>query len=530
MKGSQQFKWLIGTFLVIHCFSETVPSEQQTKKIRNAISHSPIRNDFIMDKIAASVMGESALIDKESGRIFWEGGSTSTIHASIAPFLGDLGLRHLKGTALSVLLLFAALSLLARYLRGRIAGCEPTGWPMIVLLAVIRLTILKVPKFDNWFLMTTLVCYLLEASTCNTRRYLTNAISSPDGVEEYIERLRNENPIVTWKVRCFHYERRWLAFLLAPQLLFRNSDMSGDQDGDRSLGVAPSGLLTKKVVTHHAEATYKFNQCHDNTIAGVWKRAELSNSMLAPFTKISLRKLLVLPNQKARLDYFQQQATFVTAQGQADEFAEFSTNIQVKGFKPRLLAVRSKEGSSSAKLFRPYLFWIFTCLGMSVPFRIWFARHCDMLRVTVAKETSPDKVSPSTSKSSSGWFKWSTSVDTSNDEVSPSKTFRRMMQELSLYGIDDNQTNEMVEVITAASALVAAAAACNETVVDSTMESLEAGGGEWNKSAICSIENDMAGVLNETTLSVPMTENQDVATNVTTVPTIDMDGSSEASS
>ena len=167
---------------------------------------------------------------------------------------------------------------------------------------------------------------------------------------------------------------------------------------------------------------------------------------------------------------------------------------------------------------------------MSVPFRIWFARHCDMLRVTVAKETSPDKVSPSTSKSSSGWFKWSTSVDTSNDEVSPSKTFRRMMQELSLYGIDDNQTNEMVEVITAASALVAAAAACNETVVDSTMESLEAGGGEWNKSAICSIENDMAGVLNETTLSVPMTENQDVATNVTTVPTIDMDGSSEASS
>ena len=61
-----------------------------------------------MDKIAASVMGESALIDKESGRIFWEGGSTSTIHASIAPFLGDLGLRHLKGTALSVLLLFAA--------------------------------------------------------------------------------------------------------------------------------------------------------------------------------------------------------------------------------------------------------------------------------------------------------------------------------------------------------------------------------------------------------------------------------------
>ena len=471
-------------------------------------------------------MGESALIDKESGRIFWEGGSTSTIHASIAPFLGDLGLRHLKGTALSVLLLFAALSFLATYIRERITGWEPTGCPMIVLLTLIKLTIVKIPKFNNWLLMTTILCYLLEASTCNTRRYLTNAISSPDGVEEYIERLRNENPIVTWKVRCFHYERRWLAFLVAPQLLFRNPDMSGDADGngDRTLGVTPSGLLTKKVVTHHAEATYTFNQCHDNTIAGVWKRAELSNSILAPFTKISLRKLLVLPNQKARLDYFQQQATFVTAQGQADEFAEFSTNIQVKGFKPRLLAVRSIDGIPSAKLFRHSLFWIFTCLGMSVPFRIWFARHCDMLRVTVAKETSPDKVSSTTPKSNSGWFKWNTAVDATSDEMPPSETFRRMMQELSLYGTDDKDTNEIVEVITAASAL-AAAAATNETTLPSTLTSLEAGeggGGEgWNNSTICFIEKDVSGVLNETMSSVPMTENQDVATNVTTVPTVD---------
>lgn len=432
-------------------------------KIRTAVSNAPILNDSVMGKIGASVMGESALIDKETGRIFWEGGSTSTVHASIAPFLGDLGLRHLKGTAISVLLLLCVLSLVARHLRGKIAEWGATSWPVIAFLLLAKLTILRVPHFDNWFLIATMAAYLLEASTCNTRRYLTNAISSPEGVEEYIESLRTENAIVTWKVRCFHYERRWLAFILAPQLIFGNPEM-GDDSSQTS--VAPSGFLTKKVVTHYAEANYTFHHCEDNTIAGVWKRAETSKSSLAPFTKIILTKLLVLPNTKARLDYFEQQAKFVTSQGQEDEYAEFSTNIQVNGFKPRMLAVRTMEGVPSTKLFRLHLFWIFTCLGMSVPFRVWFARHCDVLRVTVAKETSSAKAAPSSTKSSS-WFKWNTGATTTTTTAttttassSVSGSFRTLMEELSLYGKSNVEAKEMLEDIQAASAV---AGVSNET-------------------------------------------------------------------
>ena len=434
-------------------------------KIRTSVSNAPILNDSMMGKIGASVMGESALIDKETGRIFWEGGSTSTVHASIAPFLGDLGLRHLKGTAISALLLLCVLSLVARYLRGRISGWGPTSWPLIAFHILAKLTILRVPHFDNWFLIATIAAYLLEASTCNTRRYLTNAISSPEGVEQYIESLRTENAVVTWKVRCFHYERRWLAYILAPQLIFGNPDMDTDFS---ETNVAPSGLLTKKVITHNAEANYTFHHCEDNTIAGVWKRAETSKSSLAPFTKIILTKLLVLPNTKARLDYFEQQAKFVTSQGQEDEYAEFSTNIQVNGFKPRMLAVRTMEGIPSTKLFRLHLFWIFTCLGMSVPFRVWFARHCDVLRVTVVKETSSEKAAPSSTKSSS-WFKWNTgatptttpaTTTTTAASSSLSRSFRTLMEELSLYGKSNVEAMEMLEDIRAASAL---AGVSNET-------------------------------------------------------------------
>lgn len=49
----------------------------------------------------------------------------------------------------------------------------------------------------------------------------------------------------------------------------------------------------------------------------------------APFSKIVLSKLLILPNAKAREDYFKQQSTFVTKEG-SDDYTEFSTSIQGK--------------------------------------------------------------------------------------------------------------------------------------------------------------------------------------------------------
>ena len=74
---------------------------------------------------------------------------------------------------------------------------------------------------------------------------------------------------------------------------------------------------------------------------------------------------------------------------------EFSTTIEVDGFRLKLLAVRpvrhirgSKRMIPSAALFRQHVYVLFTLLGLSLPYRIWFARHCDKIRVTVVKETS----------------------------------------------------------------------------------------------------------------------------------------------
>lgn len=383
-----------------------------------------------MQRIGAKVMGESALIDKETGRIFWEGGSKTSISASISPLLSDLGIHRLKSTLLSIVLLTCLLAILAKHLRVRLGDSEPLAWPTAICMVITRWTLLKLPEFDNWFLLTVVTLYLWEAYHCNTRRYLANAISIPDEVEEYIERLRQELPQITWKVRCFHYEQRAWASILLPRVLLRKIFRQEDSDSqiDSTAATLAPSFLTKKVVIHEAEANYEYNTCLDNTIAGVWKRAT-APSFPPPFTKIKLTKLLILGNNKARQEYFRQQANFVTTEGRLDEYAEFSTNISLKGFKPKLLAVRPIEGVLSARLFRLHMFWIFTLLGLTLPFRVWFSRHCDELRVTVAKETLAEQQAPP----SKSWFGRSAS-STNNDPA-----FRQAMQELSLYDNPERQ-------------------------------------------------------------------------------------------
>lgn len=96
------------------------------------------------------------------------------------------------------------------------------------------------------------------------------------------------------------------------------------------------------------------------------------------------------------------------------------------GFRRRMLAVRSVEGVPSAKLFRLHLYWMFTLMGLTVPFRIWFARHCDELRVTVAKETSTGNKKPSSS------WSWR-SKSTPDPSTEYNEHFKAKMRELALY-------------------------------------------------------------------------------------------------
>jgi len=347
-----------------------------------------------------------------------------------------------------------------------------------------------IPSFEKWFIVLLIGLYVLESCTNATRRYLDNALSSQMDVERYIEQLRHARPVVQWNVRCFHYEKREFlnvtmnlldvkGWMIAFWQKKRQQQQQRDQEGVAGGGGGGvdgettttgeslrASLLTRKVVTHTASKEYEFSSWKDKTTTGIWQRSIYSPSIsTAPFTKITLSKMLVLKDVKSREDYFLQQAHFVSKEGRRDEYAEFSTNINVKGFKPRMLAVRPVQGVSSTKLFRIHLYWFFTLIGLTLPFRMWFSKHCDVVRVTVVKETSSkssllkkkkkkaytsiadddvDDENSGDGKASSlsswiyspkRWYASSGSANMSMDEMQSenARAFREAMEEFSLY-------------------------------------------------------------------------------------------------
>jgi len=386
------------------------------------IPETPIWNDSMMGQIGAQVLAESALMDKETGRIFWEGSKTS-ISASISPLFDDIGINLTKATFLSAILIFCLISLLSKIMREPISdsGMSPIA---LMIVNVLWWTLSRVPDVHPLFITIAIFLYFIEAYFCNTRRYLTNSMASGKDFEEYIEELRESQPMVTWKVRCFHYERRLWAKIFLPNIsaqIFRRLQEQENQEDDASTVLSPS-ILNKKVITRHAQATYQYKSCLDSTIAGIWKRSQSS----AQFTKIILSQLLILGNEKAREDYFRQQANFVSIEGSADQFAEFSTSFHIEGFRSKLLAIRKHP----SRFFRVDLFWVFTLLGLTLPYRFWLKQRCDILRVTVAKETFADVIKPK-----GVWFLGKKEEQECN--------FRNVMQNLQLYACQQENESEL---------------------------------------------------------------------------------------
>ena len=436
-------------------------STQQQQQYYNAAHPSTTSSSSSMiGRVEASIMAESALIDRETGRVFWEGGDSNTLYESLVPKLDQFGVEHVQATILSTIITVAILGVLMGWLRrviidetlfynnnnnnDKISGMSSSSSKIISILVMIaEWTIFKLPKIENkWLVVICVMLYLLESYNCSTRRFLSNTISSSTELDQYIEKLREEDPIVTWTVKAFHYEYRKL-FLL-PRLILRSILRSGNKEkgGEESSSfsttsafelplrrnprhVPPSPPFTRKIITNEAASTYKYRSCIDDTMVGLWTRALIndddttSTEQFPPFTKIALTKLLILTDRRTREDYFQQQSNFVTDHGRGDEFVEFSTNIEVGGYRPRILAVRRNFSSRNrlsmtSKLFRLHLFWAFTLLGLTVPYRVWFKRHCDFVRVTIIKETS----SSSSSSGSKSNEKRSDDTDSSSSSSS----------------------------------------------------------------------------------------------------------------
>lgn len=153
----------------------------------------------------APLLGESAIIDKETGRVYWQGGEQSLFHSTVGHtyFKDKPGLaRNVRSTLYSCILWMSAIRFLAKkVLPTTISSSSLQHWDEMNNL--LSMSIRGVIKFANWILKAFLIClaclpcfsrsflivigvfYFIESYTCSTRQYLDNGFTS-DAADNYL--------------------------------------------------------------------------------------------------------------------------------------------------------------------------------------------------------------------------------------------------------------------------------------------------------------------------------------------------------
>lgn len=292
-------------------------------------------------------LGESAIVDKESGRVYWQGGRQSLFESTVGhSYLShqDGILRHVRASIFSLILWISFVRWLANWaLRQKLLI---TKWKTILhpservveiakaLARMVLLSLAYLPDFGRTFTYFIFSMYILESYFCSTRKYLANELSCPDNIEIFMEKLRRAKPSIQWRIRCYHYEKRKFISLLI--LLVDVFAFWRKEDKDRDEIIKGPSIFTKKVVTHQAEQEYRYGSFKDETIRGIWRQARSGTSIMATFTKISLHKILLFSDMKTRKDYFSQQKRFIHEEASNDVYAEFSTRVDGKDFRNTL--------------------------------------------------------------------------------------------------------------------------------------------------------------------------------------------------
>jgi len=208
-------------------------------------------------------------------------------------------------------------------------------------------------------LLTTVILYIGEAACCSTRKYLSNTVT-PKGLEELLTKIRNSEPIITWHTECYHYR----------------THVTYDSKGR-------STRSQTKVVTHRASRQFSYRSWMDETPETLSKIAS-DAVQVAPYVKVKLSPCVKFANEATLQDYQDQQSQFLSFESRKDVHMDHHTTLEVDGLQPRILV--STTGLGAIPIFERNYFWLFTLLGLTVPYRRWISSHCGELDAVIDKQ------------------------------------------------------------------------------------------------------------------------------------------------
>lgn len=117
----------------------------------------------------------------------------------------DFGLLDDGGPGLAAAAIQLSNHELGKQSMTRALGSSPLSHIKASVLTVTLLVFICTKKIDSSWFWIALVLYLLEASCCSTRRFLSNSYT-PRQLENYMQTLKEAPLEIIWMVECWHYQ------------------------------------------------------------------------------------------------------------------------------------------------------------------------------------------------------------------------------------------------------------------------------------------------------------------------------------
>lgn len=144
-------------------------------------------------------------------------------------------------------------------------------------------------------------------------------------------------------------------------------------------------LATQQSLTHSSLFSCK-DVTDRRSLSRILEGTDSKEPFPKQFTKITLNKLLLFANDETYYDYVDQESRFRFLHQNRDVHHTFSSRLVMDGYVPKILVVNHTLGGVGTGLARFPWYLMFTFFGLTVPYRIWFSRHCSNTEVTLTKE------------------------------------------------------------------------------------------------------------------------------------------------
>lgn len=200
--------------------------------------------------------------------------------------------------------------------------------------------------------------YLLNCCFSDTAKYLFNEMK-PHDVGSFLNEIMKANTSIVFNIECYHMETR------------HRTVTERDSNGNTH---TRTETYQEKVVTYRGSQPFVYKSCTDVTgqLAMEVKR----------ITRLHILKEYKFANAESERRFNDQKNNFYN-NNRRDVHNDLSISFSIDGFRERLLVL--PVGLTPPCCFSDFWYIIWSVLGLSWFYRMWFDRVTEGKRITIMK-------------------------------------------------------------------------------------------------------------------------------------------------